>query len=371
MSSYLDETGLARVWDKIKGLFTKSNIETALGHTVDANVPSGAVFTDTNNAVTQTATTTNSSNYEVLFSGTADNTTRTEGVGKSNKIKVNPYSGHLSLGGNIQASGAIQAGTYVDATDGYTAGSGSYLFSAYPSGITVDTSSDNHVDTNTYKQVLSTHDTGGMGSFSAIRTIYYTSGAVSTQLWAKNMKTDGSTVDNGFSVTVEKDGTQKYGVGNAANFRSAIGAGTSSLTLGTSSTTAAKGNHTHTGATYYSKSDNTSVSVSHNTWKNVYSVTLDAGIYIISFGGEFSANASNFRAICLSDSSTGSQRDRTALFRKSALNSGVTDISHRALLKLTSSKTLYFNVYQNAGSGTSLTFQYPFLQYIKLTETIS
>ena len=51
-------------------------------------------FTDNNNAVAQTATTTNA-NYEVLFSVTADNTTRTEGARKNSNLKFNPSTGNL------------------------------------------------------------------------------------------------------------------------------------------------------------------------------------------------------------------------------------------------------------------------------------
>lgn len=69
---------------------------TVNGLTVDKAVPSNAVFTDTNNAVTQTATTT-SAEYEVLFSATADNTTRTEGARKNSNLKFNPSTGNLTV----------------------------------------------------------------------------------------------------------------------------------------------------------------------------------------------------------------------------------------------------------------------------------
>jgi len=66
------------------------------GYTIAKSVPSNAVFTDTNNAVTQTATTTDA-DYEMLFSVTADNTTRTEGARKSNKLTFNPSNGSIRL----------------------------------------------------------------------------------------------------------------------------------------------------------------------------------------------------------------------------------------------------------------------------------
>lgn len=58
------------------------------GYTLGKSVPSNAVFTDTNNAVTQTNT-TGSANYRLLYSATADSTTRTEGARKG-KLLVNP-----------------------------------------------------------------------------------------------------------------------------------------------------------------------------------------------------------------------------------------------------------------------------------------
>ena len=50
--------------------------------------------TNTDTLVTQTATTTDA-NYEVLFSATADNTTRTETARKNSNLKFNPSSGRL------------------------------------------------------------------------------------------------------------------------------------------------------------------------------------------------------------------------------------------------------------------------------------
>lgn len=59
---------------------------------------------NTNTNVTQTATTTNAT-YEVLFSYTADNTTRTEGARKTSTLKFNPSTKVLTVGGNITSNG--------------------------------------------------------------------------------------------------------------------------------------------------------------------------------------------------------------------------------------------------------------------------
>lgn len=60
--------------------------------------------TDTN--VTQTATNTNA-NYEVLFSGTADNTTRTEGARKYSNLTFNPSTGTLTTTKVVSANATI------------------------------------------------------------------------------------------------------------------------------------------------------------------------------------------------------------------------------------------------------------------------
>ena len=77
-------------------------------------------FTDTNNAVTQTATTTDA-NYEVLFSATADNTTRTEGARKTTSLRFNPNKGAL-----MEGYDTVATGNYSHAEGNRTTASGNY-----------------------------------------------------------------------------------------------------------------------------------------------------------------------------------------------------------------------------------------------------
>lgn len=90
--------------------------DTELGYVIEFNEEFGRVghfdtlFADdteissiTISRVTQTATTT-SANYEVLFSATADNTTRTEGARKNSNLTFNPSSGRLNSTSFIAAS---------------------------------------------------------------------------------------------------------------------------------------------------------------------------------------------------------------------------------------------------------------------------
>lgn len=75
-----------RIFTKIKGLFDTK---------VKTDVPANAVFTD--EKVKQNET-TSEAQYEILFSGTADNVTRTEETRKHSKLLYNPYSQTLTVG---------------------------------------------------------------------------------------------------------------------------------------------------------------------------------------------------------------------------------------------------------------------------------
>jgi len=86
--------GTSTVGGTTTPIYLNAGVPTALSYTIAKSVPSDAVFTDTNTKVTQTATSTNA-DYEVLFSATADNTTRTEGARKYSNLKFNPSTGNL------------------------------------------------------------------------------------------------------------------------------------------------------------------------------------------------------------------------------------------------------------------------------------
>lgn len=59
---------------------------------------------NTDENVAQSPVTTNA-DYEILFSGTADNTPHTEGTGKDTGIKFNPSTDKLTVAGNVSANG--------------------------------------------------------------------------------------------------------------------------------------------------------------------------------------------------------------------------------------------------------------------------
>lgn len=82
-------------------------------HITDRN---SSTSVDTN--VSQTATNTNAE-YEVLFSGSADNVTKTEGARKNNNLTFNPSTGKVSatmmaVSGTPTATTDVATKQYVD-----------------------------------------------------------------------------------------------------------------------------------------------------------------------------------------------------------------------------------------------------------------
>lgn len=115
-------TNTSKIGDTNKPVyFTANGVPSAISYTIDKSVPSTAVFTDAN--VTQTSTNTSGSDYELLFSSTADNTTRTEGARKSKYLTYGIYdpqtipssttvSGSLRISADSTASGTSTVTNY-------------------------------------------------------------------------------------------------------------------------------------------------------------------------------------------------------------------------------------------------------------------
>ena len=112
------------------GTITATNfVGTVNSYSIGASVPSAAVFTDAN--VTQTELALDAS-YEVLFSGTADSTTHTEGAGKSSAVTLNPSSGNLTTTGAFVLKEGSYTGTITQNT---LAANRTWTFPKHASGI--------------------------------------------------------------------------------------------------------------------------------------------------------------------------------------------------------------------------------------------
>lgn len=197
---------------------------TVNGHTVEKDVPSNAVFTDNNNAVTQTATTGNA-NYEVLFSATADNTTRTEGARKNSNITFNPSTGNL----NVTQINGVTVGSSPKFTDNnttYSAGTGLSLSSTtfnHSNSVTAGTAGTSSATSGSTLAVpYVTYDAQGHVTASGTHT-HTISGFLTSH---QTIKQDGVT-----GATVNRYGACTTAAGTAAKAVS-VTTGTFSLEAG-------------------------------------------------------------------------------------------------------------------------------------------
>lgn len=95
-------TGTSRFLNKINGACTNGTTVSSQSQSTkflreDGTWAAPSYTTNTNNAVTQTATDSTNATYELLFSSTADNTTRTEGARKTQNLTYNPSTRTLNL----------------------------------------------------------------------------------------------------------------------------------------------------------------------------------------------------------------------------------------------------------------------------------
>ena len=99
------------------------------GHVTGATVTETEVIPDNDFNVTQTATDSTNANYELLFSSTADNTTRTEGARKTQYFTYNPSSKAITIGTrgtNVVGDYSFAIGSNVDAKATSTFAVGNY-----------------------------------------------------------------------------------------------------------------------------------------------------------------------------------------------------------------------------------------------------
>lgn len=106
--------GSSNVGSATQPIYLASGTATACTYTLGKSVPSDAVFTDTNDKVKQSPSTTDA-NYELLLSGSADNTEHTETAKKTSSLYFNPNKSALTVG--TRASGTVGAYSFTAGQD--------------------------------------------------------------------------------------------------------------------------------------------------------------------------------------------------------------------------------------------------------------
>lgn len=215
---------------------------TVNGKTVEKNVPSNAVFTDTTysagSGLTLSSTTFN--HTDTITAGTAGTSSATSG-----STAAIPYVTYNSTG-HITAKG-----THTHTISGFLPSSGGTL----TGNLTLSKSGEPQLSCKTTDWTLTTASNNGLSANANAGGVYFkgsdgttlgrifcygtNAGAVKVAIQSYNKKTDGTSVNNYLRVVINKDGTQTYEVASAANFRSAIGAQAALST--TTSTTGTNG----------------------------------------------------------------------------------------------------------------------------------
>ena len=164
-----------------------------------------------------------------------------------------------------------------------------------------------------------------------------TNGQTRSYIGCNNMKTDGTTATNYLNIGVNKDGSAFYGVTDPAAFRKAIGG------IGTRKNVAPD-----------------PVSCPNTTWTEVTSVSLEAGMWLVLYGGAFAANATGHRDLFIGTSAPGAGRvSPTAV----AVTGGEQTRMSSAITYNPGSTTTY-KLYARQNSGGALNF-WPYIQAVK------
>ena len=112
-------------WHRLAEGDANGSASSCNGYTLGKSVPSNAVFTDTNNAVTQNDNNGNNWNLRLLLSGSQDDTTRTQGCYKTRNLQYNDYWKALYIGdanrgwGMIYSQGSQQLNISASAEEKY------------------------------------------------------------------------------------------------------------------------------------------------------------------------------------------------------------------------------------------------------------
>lgn len=115
--------------------------------------------------------------------------------------------------------------------------------------------------------------------------------------------------------------------------------------------------------TYDAASSAASLSVSSSTATTLQSVSLSPGKYMVSFGAVFASNATGYRAVAISTTTSMSNAGYPAMNRVPSVSGVSAWISCTTPLNITATTTIYFLVYQNSGSALNVSGNYRILKF--------
>ena len=114
--------------------------------------------------------------------------------------------------------------------------------------------------------------------------------------------------------------------------------------------------------TGYEDQSGSAVSLANNTWTSVQTINVTAGIWLINYGVSFASNATGYRQIALTNSSSTPSVDRTMPV-VTAVSGAATNVISTALYEASGAETLHVWAIQNSGAARNC---WPFIKAVKL-----
>lgn len=179
-----------------------------------------------------------------------------------------------------------------------------------------------------YESYVAATDVNG-NSLSYLQAYHSSSDRIGTTL-NSTRPVNGSPVYNGITFEIDASGNRYVTLTTPQAFRAALGLGSSLVT-----------------------SYPASVSVADNTGTNLAQVSLTAGLWLITAGGFFSANANGDRYIHVTETSGNTDAERIRSMKVRASAYGSQTMSLTCLYSVSTTKTVYLVACQTSGGALS------------------
>ena len=179
-----------------------------------------------------------------------------------------------------------------------------------------------------YESYVAAIDVNG-NSLSYLQAYHNSSDRIGTIL-NSTRTVNGSPVYHGITFEIDASGNRNVILNDPQAFRAALGLGSSLVT-----------------------SYPAAMNVANNTGTNVASVSLSAGLWLITAGGFFAANANGDRYIHVTETSGNVDAERIRSAKVRAASSGSQVMSLTCLYSVSTTKTVYLVAHQTSGSTLS------------------
>lgn len=263
--------------------------------------------------------------YAVIIGNGTSNSSRSNAltVGWDGSVEA---AGDVDAGGGISTAGAVTVGGKLDVAG----------MATHDSHILLVNSSmdrDGAIPSSEQDRFIAVRDKDNE-TVAALRGVIgaTTAGNIGAQLVGYGENSGGTTVANRLGVYVNRNGEYVYSLSDPAAFCKTL----------------------HVGDRV-EKDQKTAVSMADSAWKNICSISLAAGTWIIEATGQYAANSTGRRYLAISETSASASAEvqRQTGNSMNAVSGGTTYIHTGCTKVLTATTTIYLVGWQNSGAALS------------------